>query len=312
MVTTREALRPQVGTPPQPAAGRFNAKAVVAFFALAYALSWAWVIPQAVTHQVVHQGQGWPTHYPALFGPLLAAFAVTAWTMGRAGVGGLLARMGRWRVGWHWWLVAVSPAAFGAVALLGVLAAGENLPAAGDFGRFSGILPVGLLGVFLLIIFGSLGEETGWRGYALPQLQRRFTPLAATLILASLWALWHLPQFFVIATYPDLGPVDYVGFVLGLSCGAIVLTWLYNRSGGSVLLVAVWHGVYNFVAGTQAAAGTVAAVVSTLVMVQAVGLVVREVRARRRGQPSVLGPDQTGGRHHHHVRQHAGVRRTQA
>jgi membrane protease YdiL (CAAX protease family) len=291
MATVREVLHRQVGKPRPPVGGRFSTKAVVAFFVLAYVISWAWVIPQALTHQVVQRGQGWPTHYPALLGPLLAAFAVTAWTTGRPGVRELLARMDGWQVGAHWWLVATSPAAFLAIALLGMLAAGKPLPATADFGRFSGTPTVGLVGVFLLITFiGSLGEEAGWRGYALPQLQRRCSALGATLILAPLWALWHLPQFFVIATYRNFGPVEYVGMVLGLACGAIVLTWLYNRSGGSVLLVIVWHGVYNFVGATQAAVGAVAAAVSTLVMVQALILVALELRARRREQPSVLGP----------------------
>jgi membrane protease YdiL (CAAX protease family) len=291
MVTARETAQRATRRLPRLAGERFDPKALVAFFALAYALSWAWVIPLAVTHQVVDRGDGWPTHYPSLLGPLLAAFAVTAWTMGPPGVRDLLARMGRWRVRLRWWLVAVSPAAFGAIALLALASAGKELPAVGDFGRFSGTPAIGLAGVFLLItLVGSLGEETGWRGYALPQLQRRFSAFAATLVLAPLWALWHLPQFFVIATYRDFGPVEYVGMLLGLGCGAIVLTWLYNRSGGSVLLVVVWHGVYNFVGATQAAVGMVAAVVSTLVMLQALVLVALELRARRRGQPSVLGP----------------------
>ena len=77
---------------------------------------------------------------------------------------------------------------------------------------------------------------------------------------------------------------------LGLTCGAVILTWLYNWSGGSILLVAVWHGLYNFISGTQAATGMLAAVVSTLVMIQGVVLIVLEVRARRRGRPSVLAP----------------------
>jgi membrane protease YdiL (CAAX protease family) len=187
--------------------------------------------------------------------------------------------------------VAVSPAAFLTLGLIAMRVTGKPMPAVGDFGRFSGTPAIGLVGVFLLItLVGSLGEETRWRGYALPQLQRRFSPLTATVILAPLWFLWHLPQFAVIGTYRDLGPTAYVGMFRGLTCGAIVLTWLYNRSGGSILLVIVWHGVYNFVGATQAATGTLAAIVSTLIMVQGIILVVLELRARRRGPPSVLGP----------------------
>ena len=171
------------------------------------------------------------------------------------------------------------------LALIVMAAAGKTLPDAADFGRFSGIPAIGLAGVLLLILIGALGEETGWRGYALPQLQRRFSPLASSLILAVVWFGWHLPQFFVIATYRDSGPVQYVGMFLGLACGSVVLTWLYNRSGGSILLVALWHGLYNVVSGTQAATGLLAALVSTLIMIQGVALIGLEVRARR--QPAL-------------------------
>jgi uncharacterized protein len=269
---------------------RLDVKAMVVFFVLAYVLSWSWVIPLAAAHLVVRRGVGWPTHLPALFGPAIAAVVVTAWTMGRPGVRDLLARLARWRVPIRWWLVAVSPVAFLGLALAALAAAGQALPDVADFGRFSGIPATSLAGVLLLIFAGALGEETGWRGYALPQLQRRFSPLASSLILAVLWFGWHLPQFFVIATYRDSSPVQYVGMFLGLACGAVVLTWLYNRSGGSILLVAVWHGLYNLVAATQAATGMLAAVVSTLIMIQGIVLVVADLRARRRGQPSVLGP----------------------
>ena len=168
--------------------------------------------------------------------------------------------------------------------------AGKPLPNVADFGRFSGFPAIGLAGVLLLILIGALGEETGWRGYALPQLQRRFSPLTSSLIIAVVWFGWHLPQFFVIATYRDSAPAQYAGMFLGLACGSVVLTWLYNRSGGSILLVAIWHGLYNFVSGTQAATGILAAVVSTLIMIQGLALIGLEVRARRHGLPSVLGP----------------------
>jgi uncharacterized protein len=270
---------------------RLDVKGLVVFFVLAYVLSWAWAIPLAVAHLVIRRGEGWPTHYPMLLAPAIAAVVVTAWTMGRPGVRDLLARMVRWRVPVRWWLAALSPAGFLVLALIAMAAAGKALPSAAAFGQFSGTPAIGLVGVLLLITFvGALGEETGWRGYALPQLQRRFSPLTSSLILAVLWFGWHLPQFLVIAAYRDFSPVQYVGMFLGLICGAVILTWLYNRSGGSILLVIVWHGLYNFVSGTQAATGLLAAVVTTLVMVQGVVLIVLELRARRRGQPSVLGP----------------------
>ncbi|MDQ1483216.1 MAG: protease family protein [Actinomycetota bacterium] len=271
-------------------------RALVVFFVLAYALSWAWVIPLAVSQQVVDRGQGWPTHYPALLGPTVAAFLVVAATSGRLGMAELLRRMVLWRVGWRWWLVAFSPAAFGGIAFLGSWVSGLSLPRAADFGLFSGVPTTGLPVVFLLVILGALGEETGWRGFALPRLQHRFSPLVASLILAALWALWHLPLFFVIATYRGMGIAQYDGFVLGLSCGAIVLTWVYNRSGGSILLVAVWHGVFNLVSGTQAATDVIAAVVSTLIMAQALLLVGLDRRARRRVQPSPLGAPPSSAR----------------
>ncbi len=170
MATTRSHLTTS------PVRGRFHARPLVVFFAVAFAISWAWAIPLALGDQVVLRGQGWPTHYPALLGPAIAAVTVTAMTAGRTGLGDLAARMGRWRVGLRWWLVAVSPAGFLLLALAGMSLTGQDLPQVGDFGRFSGTPTLGLVGVFLAItLVGSLGEETGWRGYALPQLQRRFT-----------------------------------------------------------------------------------------------------------------------------------------
>lgn len=121
---------------------------VAVFFVLAYAISWAWVVPLGVTGQSVLRGDGWPTHFPSLLGPLLAAFIVTGWTAGRAGVNGLVARMGLWRIGWRWWLAVASPLAFFSVVVASMAAAGADVPARGDFGRFSGLPSgVGIVGV---------------------------------------------------------------------------------------------------------------------------------------------------------------------
>jgi membrane protease YdiL (CAAX protease family) len=230
-----------------------------------------------------------PTHFPALFGPALAAFVVTAGVFGRAGVRDLLARMARWRLPVRWWAATLSPLAFLGVALA-VAWAGGTLPRGSDFGRFSGLSAIGIVPVAVIAILITFGEETGWRGFALPLLQRRHGALAAALLVTPIWAVWHLPYFFTVATYRNFAPAGYVGFVFGLACGSIVLTWLYNGTGDSILACAVWHGVYNLAVATAAATGTIQAVTSAFVYVQALLLVGLELRARRRGEASILAP----------------------
>lgn len=268
--------------------------AVAWFFVLAYALSWGWVIPIALTGGLVRAGAGWPTHLPALLGPLLAAFAVTARTEGRRGLADLLRRMVRARVPLRWWLFAVSPLLLLLVVLAVDGVAGRSLPASGDFAVFSGVPSRwGVLGVAAtVLVVNGFGEETGWRGFALPHLQRRRSPLVATVIVAVLWAGWHAPMFLVVDNFQSFTAPILVGWFIGLFCGAIVLSWLYNRSGGSILLVAIWHGTYNLISGTDAAEGVLAATSTTLVVVLAVVLFGLEVRANRQGRESVLGPAQ--------------------
>jgi hypothetical protein len=89
--------------------------------------------------------------------------------------------------------------------------------------------------------------------------------------------------------FGDGGPGMLVGFFFAMACGAIVLTWIVNRSG-SILIVAVWHGTYNIVSGSSGADGTIAAVVSTLIMAQAIVLVALELRVMGRGESGILGP----------------------
>jgi membrane protease YdiL (CAAX protease family) len=263
---------------------------VLAYVALACTFSWAWLIPQAVAGRIVEPGHGWPTHIPALIGPAVAAVVVTAGTAGRAG----LARLGHSvllvRVPARWWVVALSPLVVGGVTLAAAALAGRALPPLRDFGVYPGV-PAGwgVLGVLLAaVIVNGLGEETGWRGFALPALEERFSPLTATVLLTAGWGIWHVPMFFVLSSFRSFAAPTVIGWWLGLLCGAVVLTWLHDRSGGSTALPAVWHGTFNLVSATAAAAGLLAATTTTFVMIGAVLLVVLEIRARRRGRPSVL------------------------
>jgi len=279
---------------PEPSADRRLAPGFWLYTALAYALSWAWLVPLAVGGATVEPGQGWPTHFPALLGPLLAAVLAAACC---GGLPELLRRVGRLRVAPIWWLVALSPLALLGIGLLADALAGAPLPRLADFGVMPGLPATWgplLVGVVLVLVNG-FGEETGWRGYALPALQRRFGPLASMLLLALVWAGWHAPMFLVLGSFRGFGAGTVVGWLLGLVAGSVVLGWLVNRTG-SVAVVAVWHGLFNVVSATAAGSGLVAAVVSTAVMVWAVVLVALHLRACQRGVASVLAPVSVGHR----------------
>jgi membrane protease YdiL (CAAX protease family) len=148
------------------------------FVALAYAVSWGWAFPFVAAGDVIEKGVGWPTNFPAGLGPAFAAVVVTAAVCGRAGVRDLLARIVRWRMPLRWWAATLSPLAFLAVALA-VAAATGKLPGGSGFGRYSGFPAIGVVPVAVIVILVTFGEETGWRGFALPLLQRRYGALAA-------------------------------------------------------------------------------------------------------------------------------------
>lgn len=273
---------------------RSIATPIAFFFAVAYVLSWAWWVPLALSGNTVEQGDMTPSHVPGLLGPMIAALIVTWFAWGRRGVIDLLRRMTRWRVGIRWWLVAISPLAFAAMAVPIVRVIDGAWPEWSAFERMNGLPATGVIGTWmLLILLNGFGEETGWRGFAIEHLQRQLSPLAATLVLAVLWAAWHTPTFFFVSGFEDFGFPMLAGFFFSMACGAVVLTWLYNRSGQSILIVAVWHGTYNVVSGSAGAEGLMQMVVSALVVTLAIRLIVLEMGALRRGERSILGPKMT-------------------
>jgi membrane protease YdiL (CAAX protease family) len=191
----------------------------------------------------------------------------------------LVVRVGRWR----FLVAACSLWAFFAVAAMALAISGQGWP------EFADLAPSGLL----LMVLGQLvvvpfGEETGWRGFALPQLQRTRSPLGAMLVLAVVGALWHLPLFFFAESFRGLGVAYLPGFFLGMTAGYVVLTWIYNRTAGSILMVALWHGALNLTTGSDVAEGTIQAVVTTAIMVWGITLVVAELRARHQGHRGPL------------------------
>lgn len=256
--------------------GLLARRPLAAFVVLAYLISWSWWLPLLILTGRVVQGVGWPTHLPGLAGPLLSAAIVSGVVDGGTGLGRLWSSFTAWRIGWWWSAVPITLAA-GAV---GVAFSGGDLVGAELWG-YSGVSSGlgALLTVLIVFVLNGLGEEAGWRGFAVPRLLGTRSLTATSLIVAAMWAPWHLPLFFVMETFGAFGIAEIIGWVLGLTAGSFLLTWLYRGSGGSVLLVAVWHTAFNFTSATPAASGTVAAITSTIVMIVAVGIAVADRRS---------------------------------
>jgi len=255
---------------------------VISYFVIAYGLSWAVWIPMALVGARIHEGQAWPTLVPGLVGPLAAAFIMSAVVAGPTGVRGLVRRMGQWRVASTWYLVALSPLAFYAVGAVIQGISGRGWPDLAQMGTYSGLPVVALPAMLFLLVLSAYPEETGWRGFAAQDMLKTRSLLWTSVVVGLLWALWHVPSFFVVDSYRQMGLAIVPEFTLGIVAGSILLTWLYRASGGSVLLIALWHGCYNLVSGTAAAHGLPAAVVTTAVMVWAVIIVVAEIRREHR------------------------------
>jgi hypothetical protein len=200
---------------------------IIAFFVLSYAISWAFLPIEAVRF------------LPS--GPLFAALIVIPITQGLSGLRELGSRMIRWRVRWYWYAVAIGLPLAVHLAIVGLnVAAGAGLPS----------LTFTSLTTFLMVFAvrlvnpadGPLGEHPGWNGVALPGLQGAgYSPLLATMILAPLVAGWHLPTFFL-----EEGGLQPSFLVAGLVVTMAVTfwyAWLFNHTGGSILLLVVAHSV---------------------------------------------------------------------
>jgi membrane protease YdiL (CAAX protease family) len=265
-------------TAPRASAAAAFPRRILAFIGLAYAISWAWSLALIASGMTVQQGSGWPTHFPALIGPTVAAVALAAASRGRKGLRTLGRRVVRWRIGIGWWAAALAPLGFLGIGLV-VAAPAGRLPSPHEFSLYSGWPALGLAGVALAALLNGFAEETGWRGYLLPALAEQMGRWRATFAVAAVWALWHLPLFFLLASYRGIAPFAIVGFLISIASGSIVASWLYYGSGESVAAVAVWHGAYNIAAATAASSGMVAGIASALVIGQAL-LLTRQRRAR--------------------------------
>ncbi|OQW86954.1 MAG: CAAX protease [Rhodoferax ferrireducens] len=213
---------------------------LLAFFVLTFAWSWSFWLMSALVNgrsQVLVSG----LFIVGGFGPGFAAVAVVGYSEGLRGLRQWLTRCLQWQQRWLWMALAFFfPMIFMGLALAAHVALGGTLlasPAAGHL----------LLAVvnfpLVFLVGGPLGEEFGWRGYALPLMQQRLGWRATSLLLGVVWAVWHLPLFWIAGTAQSHMPAGL--FLLSVVASSVTFAWLFNRSNASVLPCLVLHTAVN-------------------------------------------------------------------
>jgi hypothetical protein len=255
------------------------------FFRLTFLISWGVGALALVLGLLTHER--WFAPGTALFmvagaGPTLAALIITARTEGIAGLKNLLRRL-------------VPAARTRSLYLLALLA--FFVIAAAAWGMTTRDIPAfyllvgspafwSALPARLAVDTGPLGEELGWRGFALPRMLRTSSPWVASILLGVVWTLWHVPAFFL----PDLPQrqIAFAPFALNTIALAVVFTWFYLRSGGDLLLMVLLHFLANLVAGAFGLPLWPVAVASTSLAVLA--WCDPRMRAMRPGMASTQSP----------------------
>jgi uncharacterized protein len=218
-IQTVEATGSSVTTPTNGFRAFVRRRELVIFFVLSYLIAWSTL----------------PFGSFLAFSPLFSAIIVVTIAEGWRGLAQVGRRLIRWRVNWIWYAAAIGlPLLVHALAIGLNMAAGAPAPSLAQFQPWYAVLMV--FGLSMVNpLEGPLGEEPAWRGFAQPRLQSKWSPLASAALLAVLITSWHLPLVFMPQF--DLGLPDIATTVLMTFWYA----WLFNRSGGSVLLPLIAH-----------------------------------------------------------------------
>lgn len=212
---------------------------VASFLAIAYAFTWtvqgalaASGIEASWTHSILIGFGG--------FGPPIGA-AIVVWASGGS-VRTWISQMFKWRIGAKWWAVAVL-LPFVVLALIVILFVLGGGPV--DFSSLESPF-IYLFAMAWGTVWGGGQEDLGWRGFMLPVLQDRFSALVSSLIVGVAWAGWHLPLFLNATTTHGGWPLSQqLLWMVSITAGSVLWTWMYNSTGGSVLAVAVFHAGIN-------------------------------------------------------------------
>jgi uncharacterized protein len=216
-------------------------KPLILFFVIAFAMAWMLMgLPVAQYYGLL--AEGLPLELLLVLGswvPNIAAFIVIGFVIKqKGGIKALLKGWLKWKMHPGWYLLALSPILFGFIAIFIFQWIYGYSPSTEFFAD-----PAAFIGLLVLItITGAMGEELGWRGFALPRLQLRMNALSASILLGLIWALWHLPLWFAGLGFEAIPYRAYM--LIGVSF-SVMVTAACNSSGGSLLIATLFHLFLN-------------------------------------------------------------------
>ena len=273
-------------------------RSVAVFYLLAFALSWSIVIPQAAASRgLINVQLPGAVGFLSPLAPMLAAMLMSWSVGGTAELKRLLRSLLAWRAAPRWYAIVVL--GFPLLALVAVVLSFVMTGHRPDlsatyiqnvFPQFPRNLSPWLLFLPFLVfsIVTTIPEETGWRGFALPRLQRSWGPLLASLVVGSLWGLWHLPDFFYLQAVQS--GISFPLFLAGTISTSILFTWVFNGTGGSVLMVSILHSSFNasdaFLPLLPQVTGTTLQLAVYLAVISAIAVILIVSGRLRRDRPS--------------------------
>jgi hypothetical protein len=221
---------------------------LLSYFALTFAISWGGMLLV-----IAVGGSGGVPMLAWVAGPPIAGILLTGLVYGRAGFRDLLTRMRRWRVGARWYAVALltAPLVFTAILLAFSLSSPEFLPRILTTSNTASVL---LFGIGWGLIGGGFLEELGWTGFAVPTLLRRmrYGVLSTGLTVGAMWAVLHFLAFYYLGRPSGaiplaiFVPLDVFITVMGMTAFRVLMVWVYDRSGGSLLVAGIlMHASYT-------------------------------------------------------------------
>lgn len=216
-------------------------RTLVPFLAITFGITWGLVCLLILFQSKIEAVFGElsaknPLFILAVYAPAIAAFVLVLWHSGLTGFRRYLSRLFLWKVHWGWYayLIVVIPLLF----YMGAALKGTLFDDPFPFTSWQQLL----MAMGFMLVLGPV-EEFGWRGVALPLLQQHFAPIWASLILGVIWGVWHLPAFYLSGTPQSAW--SFFPFFIGSVALCVIVTPMFNASGGSILLPILFHWQVN-------------------------------------------------------------------